>query len=319
MANVSPIAPSYPLAVSAATLPLDNSYKTADRIRETIDAAAAAGFDGMSISTNHYDRAVAAGMPGEAFFEYHQERGLSILAAEVILAWAISDETNVTDDIVHILDVSAASGARTVIVATLAPELPPLEEASSWLRHVSDLAADRGLCVSFEFLPWSAVPSLASAIQVLEAVNCDNFGLVIDAWHWLRQPGGPDLPLLRTVAPERIHLLHLDDAPLEPAPDLMVESGTARLLPGEGAAGVAELLDVITEIGATPGFVTEVFSASLRKLGAFENARRQYQAGRSVLDDHAERVLSRSPVCKPVAFPPDATCAVPSPPLGHGR
>jgi sugar phosphate isomerase/epimerase len=296
MAHSSVVSPSPPLAISALTLPRDFSPMSAESIRETIDAASQAGFDAMSISTDHHDWAVADGMSSESFFDYHRERGLQILASEVILVWTASDQKEELDAIVHMLDVSARSEARTVIAATLAPELPPPAESRAWLRRICDLAADRGLSVSFEFLPWTAVPTLASAVRLLDDVDRDNLGLVIDAWHWFRQPGGPDLAALREVAPDRIHLLHLDDAPSGASADLMSESGTARLLPGKGAVGLAALIDVISDTGATPGVVTEVFSSSLRELGPLENARLQHAAALAVLTNHSTRVLEGFPV-----------------------
>ncbi len=282
------------LAASAVTLPRDFSPMNAKDIRETIDAAAAAGFDAMSFSVDHHDWAVADGVSSQSFFEYHHDRGLPILAGEVVLAWADPAVRGISEDIVHTLDVAATSGAGTVIAATIAPEIPPLDQASAWLGELCDRAADLDLGVSFEFLPWAAVPTLVSALQLLDAVDRPNLGLVIDAWHWSRQPGGPDFAALRRVAPERIHLLHLDDALPEPAEDLMAESGMARQLPGEGASGVADLIDVLADMGATPGVVSEVFSSSLRELGAHENARRQHAAARAVLRDHEARAASKS-------------------------
>jgi sugar phosphate isomerase/epimerase len=271
------------LAVAAVALAPNFLPMSAASVREVVDAASAAGFDGLSISIDQHDWAVADDMTSDSFLEYHHERGLAIPAAEVILGWTNADREAVEEANIHVLDIAARSGARTVITATLASGLPPLSEAAIWLQHLCDLAADRGLLISFEFLPWTAVPTVASAVRLIDAVDRDNLGLVIDAWHWFRQPGGPDLATLRSVPPERIHVLHLDDASSEPPPDLMMESGTARLLPGEGAVDIVDLVNLIDDIGATPMVASEVFSSSLRTLGAFENARRQYVAAQDVL------------------------------------
>ena len=241
-----------------------------------IDAAADAGFDGISIWTAHHDWAVADGMSSQDYVDYHHERGLAVPAAEVVLEWP-PDNTSI-----HVLDVAARVGASYVIAVSPGPVLP-IPTAAASLAALCDLASERGLAISLEFLPFGGVPGLASAVRLLEATNRDNLGLVIDTWHWFRQPGGPDVVTLRRIPPERIHVVQLDDAPSKPAGDLARETMTARLLPGEGAIEIAGMLAVLAEMGAQPIVVSEVFSATLSALPAGENARRQFVAATAVL------------------------------------
>jgi sugar phosphate isomerase/epimerase len=272
-----------PLALAAATLVPHREPVGAQQVRALIDAAADACFDGLSIWTAHHDWAVADGMASQEFFDHHRERGLSVPAAEVVVEWATSDRRAVEEANSHILDVTALAGGSSVIAVTLEPELPPLRDAVTGLRALCDIAADRGLAVSFEFLPWTGVPDLAGAVRLLDAVDRDNLGLVLDTWHWFRQPGGPDVPTLRAIPAERIHMLQLNDAPAQPEGNPIVETVTARLLPGEGAIDIAGLLDVLSQMGAAPVIVSEVFSHALAAMGPLENARRQHAAATAVL------------------------------------
>lgn len=112
----------------------------------------------------------------------------------------------------------------------------------------------------------------------------DNLGLVLDAWHWQRQPGGPDLELLRSVPADRIHVLQLNDAAARPAESLRKESLGGRLLPGEGTIDLQSLVDTLTRMGASPLVSSEVFSHALAELGPAENARRQFAAATAVLE-----------------------------------
>lgn len=279
-----------PLVLAAPTLVPHREPIDAAQVRSLIDAAADAGFDGMSIWTAHHDWAVADGMVSEAFFEHHRERGLAMPAAEVVLEWAGLDRRAVAEANAHLLDVAARAGAATVIAVTLEPELPPLEQAAAGLAALCDLAADRGLAISVEFLPWTGLPSLAAAVRLLDAADRENLGLVLDAWHWVRQPGGPDLAAVRALEPERVHVLQLDDAPARPAGDLAAETVADRLLPGDGDVDLLGLLDAIDEIGAKPVVVSEVFSAALASLEPAENARRQHAAASALLAGRADRV-----------------------------
>jgi sugar phosphate isomerase/epimerase len=277
------------LILAAPTLVPHRSPIGPVQVRALVDAAADAGFAGMSIWTAHADWVVAGGGADEALFEWHRERGLTMPAAEVVLDWAGLDPRAVRDVNARLVDVAARAGARTVIAVTLEPELPPLAEAARALGALCDLAADRGLAVSVEFLPWTGLPTLASAVGLIEAADRDNLGLVLDAWHWFRQPGGPDLEAVRALPPDRIHVLQLDDAPARPADDLPAETATARLLPGEGDIDLDGMLDAVDAIGAEPIVVSEVFSATLAALGPAENARRQHAAATTLLSrrDHA--------------------------------
>ena len=275
-----------PLHLAAPSLVSHREPIGAGEIRALLDATADAGFAGISIWTAHYDWAVADGCDPEEFFEWHRERGLTVPAAEVVLDWASSDRRAVAESCGHLLDVAARAGAASVIAVTLETEPPPWAEAVAGLAALCDLAADRGLAVSFEFLPWTWVATIADAVRLIDAVDRDNLGLVLDAWHWFRQPGGPDLATLRALPPERIHLLQVDDAPELPPADLPSETSTARLLPGEGAIDLLGLLASLDAIGASPVIVSEVFSAELCDLGPAENARRQHAAASALLARH---------------------------------
>ena len=204
---------------------------SAAHVRTLIDAAADAGFSGVEFWMNHHDWAVADGMSSEEFFDYYRDRGLSLIAAELTDKWATPDRQAVTEGTAHLLELAARAGASSVLA--VARELPSFDDAATGLGHFCDLAGERGLGVSLELVPFGGVTNIATFARMLEMVDRDNLGLCLDAWHWHRQRGGPDIPTLRTIPADRIHLLQLDDAAAQPADDLLVETMTARLLPGE--------------------------------------------------------------------------------------
>ena len=255
-----------------------------EHVRSLIDAAADAGFSGIELRVAHYDWAVADGMTPQEFFDYPRERGLSTLMVEVSDTWATADERAVAEANEHIIDVTANAGAFSILA--VARQLPSLRDAAIRLGTLCDLADDRGVAVSLEFLPYGGLPDIASAARLMEAVDRENLGLCLDTWHWFRQPGGPDVPALRSIPADRIHLLQLNDAPDRPGEDLFVETLTARLLPGEGAIDILGVLGVLDDMGVSPVVVSEVFSTSLTALTPVENARRQYAATQAVLARH---------------------------------
>jgi sugar phosphate isomerase/epimerase len=274
-----------------ATTPLTSHRDPipADRVRAIVEAGADAGFAGVSIWTAHCDFAIADGMTAEEYYDYHRERGLLVPSSEVLIEWSGRDRRTIEEANAHILDVSARAGASRVIAASIDPEPVPIVQGAASLAILCDLAAERGLAISLEFMPFGGVLTLAQALQLVETADRENLGLVLDCWHWFHQAGGPDLATLRNVPPERVHLLQLNDAPAGQGPDLIAKS-MHRLLPGEGDVDIFELMDVLGEIGATPVVVTEVFSLELAALEPAENARRQFTAAHALLARYRERV-----------------------------
>jgi sugar phosphate isomerase/epimerase len=273
-----------PLTLATATLVAHRGPIDAAHARSLIDAAADAGFGGLEFWVKHHDSAVAGGMSSEAFFHYAADRGLSMTAAEMTDQWTTADRAAVAEANAHLLDVTARAGASAIQL--VGRELPSLRDAAIGLGALCDLAAERGIAINLEFVPFTGVATIAIAAQVLEATDRDNLGICLDVWHWFRQPGGPDLDTLRAIGGDRIHMLQLDDATSQPADDLLVETMSGRRLPGDGAADIQGLLDVLDEIGATPAIVSEVYSAELAALAPADNARRQYAAARSALERH---------------------------------
>jgi sugar phosphate isomerase/epimerase len=251
-----------------------------------LDAAACAGFSGVSTPVALHDSMVADGCTTDDFVEYHRSRGLTIVFTEALTDWTSPGIAGAAKSNLHRLDVTAKMGAPGIVAFAMAKSMPSLRAASAELARLCDVASERGLRVSLEFLPFACISNLADALVLLDAVDRDNLGLVIDAWHWQRQPGGPDLATLRQVPPERIHVLQLNDATGAPLDDLLVETATARLLPGDGVVDLVGLIDVLAEMHANPVIMSEVFSSELAALGQAEFSRRQYDALRAFLDRH---------------------------------
>lgn len=280
------------LAIGIRALPGHRDPLSGAQIRGLIDAAAGAGFTDVCTGSDHLAWAIADDMSVESFVSYHRDRGLGIATMEVLFDWVDADRATVAAACVPVLDAAALVGAGSVIATTLeTPSLPP--QAATGLRQLCDLAAERGLRISFEFLPFAAVSTIGSALRLFDAVEADNLGLVLDAWHWFRAPGGPDLDAVRAIPPELIDIVQLGDAPAVPEADPVAECMYHRLLPGEGAIDIAGMVAAVHETGAAPLFAGEVFASALATRGPAAMAERIHATCCSVLDE-AERRHGRA-------------------------
>jgi sugar phosphate isomerase/epimerase len=164
------------------------------------------------------------------------------------------------------------------LVTDTAPPFPEIAEA---FAGVCDRAAEHGLVVHLEFLPWTPIRDLKAALEIVEMADRPNGGVMLDSWHHFRS--GADDELLRRLPGTRILGVQLNDAPREPEPDLIAETTRRRLLPGEGDIDLVGLVRILDEIGSRAPIGVEVFSEKLFALPAREVARRAGDAVREIL------------------------------------
>jgi sugar phosphate isomerase/epimerase len=256
---------------------------TPEQVKTIIDASADAGFGGVSLWAFHHQAAVGAGTDPEQVKAWHTDRGLSVPVVESLIGWEGGDEAAIQEMCGGTFEVASFYGAKAVAGVVMAPEIDRAA-ATKGLALLGRMGADRGLKVCIEWLPWSGLPTIKSAWEMIQEAGGDNLGLVVDTWHWLRQPGGPDPETLRQIPGDRIHCVQLDDTTVVgEGDDAMMESMTNRLLPGEGEVDWPSLLALLDEIGADPIWAPEVFNLGLMELGTTEMARRIGESTRKVL------------------------------------
>jgi len=254
-------------------------------LAERIEAAAAAGFAAISLWPDDYKRARAAGTTDADLRAMLDHHGLAVAELDHVSRWlpgvdgALPPVGHALDDLLAIAD---AVGGRSVNVVELFGQRAPVEVAAAAFAGLCDRAAGHGLLVHLEFLPWSAIPDLATAWEIVRLADRPNGGLMIDSWHHLRSRQGH--AALRAVPGARITGLQLSDAPAEPEGHILDETLRRRRLPGDGDGDLVELVRILDEIGCTAPVGVEVFSEELAALPAAEVARRAAQATRAVLD-----------------------------------
>ena len=88
---------------------------------------------------------------------------------------------------------------------------------------------------------------------------------------------------MRAIPGEKVFALQLDDAPIEPEPNLMSATLHQRLLPGEGAIDLVAMVGALRDIDTAAPIGVEVFSDALHALGPEAAAQRAADATRAVL------------------------------------
>jgi sugar phosphate isomerase/epimerase len=236
------------LGICTATVMVDPLAATEADIRTAGEALVAAGVTDASVWTFH--------IPALASLDLHIE------VVEAASGWAHTTAAEAAAEAEQIAQTAKAVGASKIAAITLEPGLPDLDHARDNLALLVAAATDVGAQVCIEFLPWTGIPDLATAWELVEPLG-PGAGILLDSWHWVRQPGGPDFELLARIPGERIGYVQLCDAAAAPSGDVMTEAMAHRLLPGDGVVDFTALLDQLASIGARPFFATEIFNSEL--------------------------------------------------------
>jgi sugar phosphate isomerase/epimerase len=248
-----------------STLHPDPGQHVRDDVERLIRIAGTAGFRGLAFQPNWIASYGAAETR-----KLLQDEGMFAGALEGGMNWGKGPEGGAADADL-LLDAASAIGAPLLHAANMAPQLASLSQAVDGFATLCERARAHDVKVSLEFMPWYAVPDLATAWRIVQEAGADNGGICLDFGHWRNQPGGPDFDLLRTIPGERISYVQPTDSPpaaFASATDYFMRNITERPLPGDGDVDVHAIFAALADIGAEPYFAYQVCNVALASEGA---------------------------------------------------
>jgi sugar phosphate isomerase/epimerase len=257
-----------------------------------IDAAVAGGYAGISLWGRDYWAARRTGLSDADIRLMLDDHGLAV--AEIDPGWwwlPGASDVKVPIDAdrdeifrygeTEVFRIAEAVVARSLNAVDVFGGDWSLDQAAERFAALCDRAAEHGLLVHLEFLPWSRIPDLAPAWEVVGGANRTNGGVAVDSWHWFR--GGGDETVLRSMPGDRVLGIQLSDGPIRPEPNLIHATLHDRRIPGEGEFDLGSLVGLLQQIGADAPIGLEVFSDELHCLPPAEAAARAARAARRVL------------------------------------
>lgn len=181
----------------------------------------------------------------------------------------------------HLVPLAAAVGARSISIVEYYGVALGLDRAAAAFARTCDLAAEHGLLVTLEFLPWAGVPTLGAAADIVRAAGRANGGLLVDSWHLFRS--GATLSDLAAVPGDLVGYVQIDDAPAVAEADPMDETTHRRLVPGDGALDLVGFVRTLGELGYAGPIGVEVYSDELATMPPAEAAQRCADGTRRIL------------------------------------
>jgi sugar phosphate isomerase/epimerase len=257
-------------------------------LRDKVEAAVAGGFRALTLWPHDYERARAAGASDAELRHLLDDHGIRIEALEPLLTWLPGAQEHAARSVAGAASESdfhrmadALGGARSLILAQAFSNELDVDAGAEALAGVAARAAQHGLVVTLEFLPWSGIPDAATAYEIVRRAAHPGAAVMVDTWHCFR--GGCGAAQIRALPGARIGGIQLSDAPAQAPADLITETQKGRLLPGAGDAPLLDLLRALRDTGTQAPLGVEVFSAELDRLPPVEAARRAGDATRKLL------------------------------------
>jgi sugar phosphate isomerase/epimerase len=260
-------------------------------LRERIIAAVAGGFTGISLYASDVSRANADGLDDAAIRGLIEDSGLEVAELDPLMNWLPgadlgSGATHEGSSFfgtgeLEFYAIAAAIGGRSINAVLMTDDPPPVEQVAEAYAALCDRAAEHGLLVHLEYLPWTSIATLDDALEVARLADRKNGGVMVDSWHHFR--GGSDAP--GASAQGRILAVQLNDAPREPPTNLNVVDETLhhRRVPGEGDIDLVALVRALDAVGCSAPIGVEVFSDALAALTPAEIGKRLGDATRAVV------------------------------------
>jgi len=223
---------------------------------EKLEAIARAGFNGVEVWQQDAEKAVA---------ETRQQLDALSLARtdyQVLLDFdgAVGEKhQEKRQEALTMMTTARALGSPMILVAanTAACDPQKIVTDMKWLCHH---AKAFGLRVAYEAMSWSTeIDQCDKAWQIIQQVDADNLGLVVDAFHIfaLRRT----LQDLINIPREKIFLVQLSDTEMPLGDDALKQIARHhRLLPGEGNFPLTGLVAYLDKLGYTGPVGLEVFN-----------------------------------------------------------
>lgn len=236
---------------------LAREHPVEDRVR----IAAANGFPAIGLFVGQYAQLERDGFAPNGLRELLDQHGVRLAEIEVIpglgrdgvggeraaemeeVAWRMAD----------------AFGCRYLQV--IGPAEAPVADAAKAFGSVCDRAADHGLVVGIEFLPFTDIVTVTDARAIVEEAARPNGGICVDIWH--HQRGANDLDAIAALPGELVTGVQLSDGTVAPEdPDYYTDCLRNRRAPGDGEFDMDGFFDALATAGVTVPWSLEVCSAT---------------------------------------------------------
>jgi 2-keto-myo-inositol isomerase len=197
----------------------------------------------------------------KAFFDTHNIKPYAFNALEYITFRDKAGFAAIWENMRFLCEIGGKIGCKKIVVVPTFDignftKQEILGENKRVLNELADFAEDYGVKLAYEFIgyPNCSVNTFGQAYEIIQAVNRENVGLVLDCFHFHAM--GSKIADLETADPSKIMIFHIDDAEDLPIGALRDDK---RLWPGDGAIDLDAILFTLKAIGYDEMVSVELF------------------------------------------------------------
>ncbi len=233
-------------------------------LRQKIDAAAFAGFQGIEILENDllmFDESPAV------VRRMVEDAGMEIVALQPFRDFEAMPAERMQknfDRVERKFDVMEELGTDTLLFCSnVSPHaLNDFNRAIEHFSELSERAAKRDFHLGYEALSWGRyIKDYRDAWRLVSCVDRENFGLVLDTFHIFAL--GLPIDAIREIPGHKITLVQLADAP-QLQLDVLSWSRHFRCFPGQGDFPISDFVSAALATGYSGYFSHEIFNDQFR-------------------------------------------------------
>jgi sugar phosphate isomerase/epimerase len=241
-------------------------------LEERFAAAQAAGFHAIGLSVDAFLASEEAGVTPRQQRQLAEHYDVVVEEIEVLRPWWREAGERARSELAETTAFRMADTFGSRYVQAIGPYHGTLDDAAETFAAVCDRAAEHGLTVGIEFLPYTNISDALIAGSLVAAADRPNGGVCVDSWHHFR--GAADDAQIRELTAARVAGVQLDDGLLLPEhPDYLTDCVENRRVPGEGEFDLAGFIRLLDEMDVSVPVSLEVISTELQALPAAEVTR----------------------------------------------
>ena len=277
----------HPITVSSWTLGDQCSFE------ERVSAAKAAGFEGIGLRAETYVDALNEGLFDSDLLAILDKYSMRVTEVEYIVQWAEAkrsyEEKYKEQMCFHMCKLFGVSHINCGLMENYSVE---------WTaQKLKELCRRAGkYTIGVEPMPYSGLPGIRKAWEVVKGSGCDNAKLILDSWHWIRAGQSYNPALMADIPAEKIVAIQLNDvqARAYAAAILRDESMHDRALPGKGYGNTAGFVEMIKAKGVSPAVIgVEVINDAILATGVPSAAKANFDAVSELLAKTWPEMLSK--------------------------
>jgi sugar phosphate isomerase/epimerase len=253
-------------------------------LEERFSAAHAAGFKAVGLSIDAFVANEAAGVAARQQRELADHYEVVVEEIEVVRPWPANEAERARAEAAEQAAFRMADAFGSRYVQAIGPYRGSLDDAAVVFARLCDRAAEHGLTVGVEFLPYTNISDASVAGALVTAAGRPNGGVCVDSWHHFR--GAADDAQIRALTASKVAGVQLDDGLLEPEdPDYFTDCIENRRVPGEGEFDLVGFIRLLDEMDVSVPVSLEVISTQLQARPAVEVTKRLREGFHRVLTE----------------------------------